>query len=260
MTVRSRRPARARGGTLPRRSRRDAARTCRGARRAAAQAWITVHPPDLLELVAHELRTPITSLYGAAQLLDRNAMGAWARTDLVAEMADEAARLVRFLEDLLALADASAGVISVEPVLVQRILDEVLLQVRQEHPDAEWRLHRGPIPGPVMADPDALRHALGNLVGHAVRASEGGQPVQVGLSSGSGRVEVTVRERVRRPTHGDHVLDRSDALVEPGGRLWLATAQALVGAMGGELVVSRRGTQRVLRLTLREVAVADDTG
>jgi signal transduction histidine kinase len=219
-----------------------------------------VHPPDLLELVAHELRTPITSLYGAAQLLDRNAMGAWARTDLVAEMAAEAARLVRFLEDLLALADASAGAISVEPVLVQRILDQVLAQVRQEHPDAQWRLHPRSIPGPVMADPEALRHALGNLVGHAVRASEGGPPVQIGLSNGGGRVEVTVRERVRRASHGDEVLDRGDLLVEPGGRLWLASAQALVGAMGGQLLVSRRATQRILRLTLPEVAAADGPG
>jgi hypothetical protein len=81
--------------------------------------------------------------------------------------------------------------------------------------------------------------------------------VHIGLSSGGGRVEVTVRERVRRASSGDEVLDRSDLLVEPGGRLWLASAQALVGAMGGELVVFRRGTQRVLRLTLPEVATTD---
>jgi signal transduction histidine kinase len=234
------------------------ARRTRIAPRATSQAWIAVHPPDLLELVAHELRTPVTSLYGAAQLLDRNAVGAWARTDLVAEMAAESARLVRFLEDLLALADASAGAVHVEPVLVRRVLDAVIARARADHPTAVLRV-RGDGAGMVaLADAEALRHALGNMLGHAIRSSQDGQVVEVALGCDRTRVFTTVRERLRRPAHEDDLLDRGDVLVEPGGRLWLASAQALVGAMGGELHVTRRGTQRILRLTLRRVVSAED--
>lgn len=257
MSVRASRLARQRRGILPGR-RHGTLRGTRVTRRAAGQAWITVHPPDLLELVAHELRTPITSLYGAAQLLDRNAVGAWARTDLISEMAKESARLVRFLEDLLALADASAGAINVEPVLVQRILDEVVARIRHDHPSTALHVRSDAAGVVALADPEALRHALGNLLGHAIRGSQDGQPVHVTLGADGGRVVTTVRERLRRAAHDDDLLDRGDPLVEPGGRLWLASAQALAQAMGGELAISRRDTRRTLRLTLPRVLTVED--
>lgn len=257
MKVRAGRPSRVRRTSLPRR-RRTIRRDPRSPRRTTTRAWIAIHPPDLLELVAHELRTPITSLYGAAQLLDRNAIGAWARTDLVAEMAQESSRLVRFLEDLLALADASAGAIHVEPVLVQRILELALARVRSDHPQLPFQVRIGRGVGPALADPEALRHALGNLLGHAARAAVDGQGVWVLLVRDGDHVIVTVRERLQRPTHPDDVLDRGDSLVEPGGRLWLASAQALVQAMGGDLQVSRRGNHRVLTLVLDAMAPPED--
>lgn len=257
MKARAGRPARVHRTSLPRR-RRTFRRDLRGPRRTTTRAWIAIHPPDLLELVAHELRTPITSLYGAAQLLDRNAVGAWARTDLVAEMAQESSRLVRFLEDLLALADASAGAIHVEPVLVQRILELALARVRGDHPHVPIRVRVGRGVGPAIADPEGLRHALGNLLGHAARASVDGQEVWVLLWRDGDHIVVTVRERLRRPANPDDVLDRGDPLVEPGGRLWLASAQALVQAMGGDLHVSRRGSHRVLTLVLDAVVPPED--
>ena len=252
MTVRARRPARQRRGFLPRR-RRSARCRSRGLRRTAGHAWIAVHPPDLLELIAHELRTPATSLYGAALLLDRNAVAAWARPDLVAEIADGSARLVRFLEDLLALADASAGAVTVEPVLVRRVLDEVLARIRRDHPHATLHVRDDGVGTVALADPEALRHALGNLLGHAVRSSPEGHAAHITLGCERDWVVTTVRERLRRPDHEGGLVDRGDRLVEPGGRLWLASAQALVQAMGGELHVTRRGTQRILRLTLRRL-------
>ena len=180
------------------------------------------------------------------------------RTDLVAVMAAESTRLVRFLDDLLALADASAGAITVEPVLVRGVLDQVLARVRQQHPGAAIRVRSQAVGMVALADPEALRHALENLLGHAARASQDGQVVHVMLGGDGGRVVTTVRERLRRTTHVDALLDRRDQLVEPGGRLWLASAQALVQAMGGELHVSRRGMQRIVRVTLRRVTSVDD--
>lgn len=257
MKVRADRPTRLRRTSLPRR-RRAIRRDLLDSRRAPARAWIAIHPPDLLELVAHELRTPVTSLYGAAQLLDRNTVGAWARTDLVAEMAQESSRLVRFLEDLLALADASAGAIHVEPVLVQRILELALSRVRGDHPQVPFIVRVGRDVGPAVADPEALRHALGNLLGHAARAAVDGQGVWVQLVRDGDRVVVTVRERLLRPSHPDDMLDRGDSMVEPGGRLWLASAQALVQAMGGDLHVSRRGDHRLMKLMLGAVVPPED--
>jgi K+-sensing histidine kinase KdpD len=148
--------------------------------------------------------------------------------------------------------------VTVEPVLVRRVLDTAIARSRAEHPTAIVHV-RGDGAGMVaFADPEALRHALGNLLGHAIRSSHDGQVVHVSLGCDRTRVITTVRERLRRPAHEDDLVDRGDLLVEPGGRLWLASAQALVQAMGGELHVTRRGTQRILRLTLRRVVPAEE--
>jgi signal transduction histidine kinase len=216
----------------------------------AERASITVQPPDLLELIAHELRTPMTGLYGAAHLLQRAGSTPGVRAELVAELVHDSARLVRFLDDLLALAEASVGVVRVEPVLVQRILSDVVEAIEAEEPGVSIVIRPATVSRPALADPEALRHALANLLGHAVRAMPVGRTVRVTIDDTPDLVTVTVRERVARPGQASGLTDRSDGMVEPGGRLWLAAALALVRSMGGELRVSLRGSTRTMRLAL----------
>jgi hypothetical protein len=65
------------------------------------RARIAIQPPALLEVVGHELRTPATILYGGTSLLRDHDLAGSTRRMLLDEMAHDAARLVRFLDDLL---------------------------------------------------------------------------------------------------------------------------------------------------------------
>jgi len=224
-----------------------------GPGRLSQRASVDIHPPDLLELVAHELRTPVTSLYGATQLLRDRELSSMMRTDLVSEMAQDAARLVRFLDDLLALAEATSGGVRTEPVLVQRVVEDVTLGLLAEHPATIVAVHRAADVPAVSADPTALRHALVNLLGHAVRAAPAGSVVRLGIERIGDQVVTTIRERALPSKAHRGLIDRGDPLVAPGGRLWHAAAQALVLAMGGRLDVVRRGEVRTMRLSLRVV-------
>ncbi len=221
--------------------------------RLAEHASIAIHPPDLLELVAHELRTPVTSLYGATYLLRDREMSSSMRIDLVSGIAQDAARLVRFLDDLLALAEATSGGVRTEPVLIHRVLEDVTLGLLAEHPATIMAVHRAADVPPVLADPTALRHALVNLLGHAVRAAPAGSVVRLDIERIGDQVVTTIRERALPPKAHRGLIDRGDLLVAPGGRLWYATAHGIVLAMGGRLDVVRQGEVRTMRLSLRVV-------
>lgn len=224
-----------------------------GRQRTAARATITIHPPDLLAVVSHELRTPITSLYGAAQLLDGRAMGQATQRELLLQVADGSARLMRFLDDLLGLAEASAGGLNPEPVAVRRIVERAVAGVRAGQVTARIIVDGAIAVDPAMADPDALRHALANLIGHAARTTPRGDAVRVTITAAPGRVVTTIRERAGRPTRRPWRTQDEDAAVAPGGRLWQVSAEALVRGMGGRLSITRRGASRTISVSLPSV-------
>ena len=81
-------------------------------------------------VLSHELRTPITSIFGGAQVLLRRGTGldSSTRDELLGQVAGEAERLERMVENLLILArvERGADVVDVSPVLLHRIVPAVV--------------------------------------------------------------------------------------------------------------------------------------
>ena len=93
---------------------------------AAREAFIGV--------LSHELRTPITTIYGNTQVMRRVADPATQR-EMLADVESEADRLYRLVEDLLILSRAETGLrIEGEPVLLQHLIGAVLTSERQRWP------------------------------------------------------------------------------------------------------------------------------
>jgi len=65
-----------------------------------------------LEILSHELRTPVTAIYGGAKLLGRQRRPAQ-RQELIDDIGTEADRLYRLVEDLIVLARAERGALAV---------------------------------------------------------------------------------------------------------------------------------------------------
>ncbi len=128
-------------------------------------------------MLSHELRTPMTSLYAASQLLRRRdseaATDAPGRDeDLVDEVVAGAERLQRIVENLLVLARVERGVAmpGADPVLLQRVLPGVVKAERRLWPEHRIELATFPpnLP-PVRSDTDALVQVIRNLVSNAVK-------------------------------------------------------------------------------------------
>ena len=144
-------------------------------------------------VLSHELRTPITTIFGGARVLSREDSGLdeATRREILDDVAEEAERLKRLVEDVVALnrfgeADADLGR---EPVLLQRIVPRVVGSEKERWPGVEFAIdHAGRAPDG-HGRPDIPR---------AGRAQSPGQCSEVRRSGHRGRCRRRVPGRVGR--------------------------------------------------------------
>lgn len=220
--------------------------------------------------VSHELRTPLTSIRGNVDLLRR--MGGDDGTSLQA-IDDEAKRMSRLVDDILLLAQADAGRLSLveERIELDSLLLEVYSQANVLAPDDIDVSINVEDRATVIGDPDRLKQLILNLVSNAVKATRSGDSIRL-----------TLRHEYRPPENGDanqnwavvtvtdngqgipaedlpHIfdrfyrVDRARARADGGAGLGLSIAQWIAKAHEGELSaesVRREGTTFTIRLPL----------
>lgn len=252
------------------------ARLLEEARRAVAAR------DDVLSIVSHDLRTPLSTVAVAARALG-DQPGA-DRRHLAGVIGDAAAWALRIVRDLLDVSAIEAGRLGVypEPMTVAAVLERVvaltapaaaergvLLDVTRA-PDARW----------IDADVDRLVQALGNLVANAVKFSPAGSPVHVaaerrsGVAAGDadGDADGGAGVAFRVTDHGPgiplaqlpHVFDRfwqARATRQGGAGLGLAIAQGIAHAHGGRVEVrSAPGHGSTFTLLLPDAAAGERAG
>lgn len=129
---------------------------------------------------SHEMRTPLTSIGGYAQLLRRDRISdAQEWTDAATRIEDQAARLTSVVDDLLLLArlDNEAPFRS-EVVALAPLAGRVVDDARVVDPDRVIGFEADGAPE-VRGDPDALTRVITNLVANACRHTPEGSPVEL---------------------------------------------------------------------------------
>ncbi len=155
---------------------------------------------NFLSIAAHELKTPLTSLLGYADLLRRRA-GRDGATDrdqrAVQVICEQSKRLNRMIAALLDLSRIQTGQLSIEHglfdlgALARRIVEEVQSTLQQH--TLELVLPEEPI----MIEGDELRleQVLQNLIGNAIKYSPDGGPVTVQVERRGDRATLSVRDQ-----------------------------------------------------------------
>ncbi len=212
---------------------------------------------DLLGDVAHELRTPISTLEGYLEgLLDglvEPSQETWAR------LHSEASRLHRLVDDLQELSRAEARQLSLKQEVVDpKQIAEVALR-RMERPFEERGLSlRAKLPAglpPVLADRDRVVQVLNNLLTNALRYTPppGAVTLSIERIPGPGGMEEQLLFRVAdtgvgiAPEHLPHLferffrVDKSRSRAAGGSGIGLTISKALVEAMGGRIWAESAG-------------------
>lgn len=212
--------------------------------RAAAEAALRARD-QFISIAAHELRTPIASLFGDTQALRR--AGSRGHLDdarlarSLGRIEQAARRLTILTADLLDLSRIRAGHLELRPELVD--LTDLVRQLAEryaEQLDGGSRLVIEPVRERclVHADPHRLEQVLTNLLDNAVKYSPDGSEIRIGLAPERQGCVLTVRDCGMGLPSG-----AAGRIFEPFERAPNAKAQNLPG-MGLGLTICRDIVER----------------
>jgi excisionase family DNA binding protein len=167
--------------------------------RAAAEAALRMRD-EFLSIAAHELRTPITSLRGYAQLaqrrLERDGQVAPERVVPALEaVSGQAGKLSRLVDQLLDISRLEAGklVLQTHPADLTMLVAQVVSSARTWSDQHEIVLSA---PNSLLAEVDPLRleQVLTNLLDNAIKYSPDGGRIEVTLLRLGATAELSVRD------------------------------------------------------------------
>ena len=210
--------------------------------------------------VSHELRTPLTTLNGNVELLRREPpISAEDRSEVLTDMASESQRLIRLVNDLLALARADAHrSLRSEAVPIVPIVEEACRQARLLAPDREIACNTL-LDVAVMSEADALKQVVLILLDNAIKHSDGAIAVSGEILQESVALSVRDSGPGIPPDLLPDLFERfvTGSKANTGIGLGLSIAKALVAAQGGTIQVeSRLGEDTVFTVTLPQAAAS----
>jgi signal transduction histidine kinase len=163
---------------------------------------------EFLGLISHELRTPITTIYGGARLLHSRAgqLDTDSHNSLLADIESESERLHRLVEDLLVLSRLELNQrVATEPVLLQHVIQKAAEASRKRNRQVTADIPAG-LPA-VAAEPTYLDQVLRNLLSNAEKYSTAGEPIEIAVTR-NGATEATVTVSDRGPGVPDEEAER----------------------------------------------------
>jgi len=219
-------------------------------RRAGERDQLETMKDEFVLTASHELRSPLTSVQGFAELLmlERDKLSPQ-QADTVEIILDNTRHLVRLLNDLLDLARSDAGRLGITPVPTELgpLVEDAVRTMRGQTEGAQQALTEQIEPGLplVEAEPDRIRQILVNLLTNAHEYSPEGASIEVNVRVAGAEVEIAVSDNGPGIPESqlDHIFERfvrGDAGLTQrvgGTGLGLAIAKSLVELHGGTLAV-----------------------
>lgn len=195
--------------------------------------------------LAHEMKSPLTALTGAAELLDEN-LPAHERAVFTANIREQSTRLKDMLDKLLALARVEHRTALEEAVsinlreLVATVIADHALRMQQRN----ITVHNLSGDACTIGEPFLLRQALANLLDNAIDFSPDGGDIMFSLHTESGKHHLSVRDHgAGIPDYAlPRVFERFYSLARPGTQrkstgLGLPFVREVALLHGGEIIL-----------------------
>lgn len=208
---------------------------------------------NLLRAVSHDLRTPLTSIYGASSAIIDNfeVLTQEQRLKLTREVQEDARWLIRMVENLLSVTRIGDGKVQISktPTVLEELIDSVLLKFRKHFPEQKVAVR---IPEEFIVIPMdnmLIQQVLVNLLENAVNHADGMTELMLTVTRKDNRAVFTVAddgcgippERLRNLFSG--YMNREEQPTD-GTRhnmgIGLSVCAAIVKAHGGEITGKNR--------------------
>ena len=207
---------------------------------------------EFLTTVSHELRTPMNGVLGVAQILETTELDE-DQAELVGVLKASAEGQMALIEELLAFGEVEAGALhlSEEAARLPALLGEAMAPARAAASAKGLRLGLAvseDAPA-IVVDPKRLRQVVVNLVGNAVKFTDGGSVAVSAELDPRGEEGARLRIAVAdtgpgiAPEQHERVFERftqvdgSTSRAKGGTGLGLAICRAIAREMGGDVVL-----------------------
>jgi two-component system sensor histidine kinase KdpD len=199
----------------------------------------------LLSTVTHDFKTPLAAIAGSAESL--MALGQAAtpevRRSLEDNIANEASRLERLVDNLLRIAALESGSVvpDIRLVPLEDVVGAVLARLETALAGREVRLDIPADLPPIPMDEVLMEQALVNLLENAAKHTPPGTPIDIAAAVRGGRAVIEVRDAGPGLPPGDpdklfERFQRGDRAGPSGYGLGLAICRAVAKAHGGSIV------------------------
>ncbi|MBE5928113.1 MAG: DUF4118 domain-containing protein [Lachnospiraceae bacterium] len=132
---------------------------------------------NLLRAVSHDLRTPLTTIYGSGTTLLENSdlMTEAQKIKIISGIKEDAEWLVRMVENLLSITRIDSGQVKIikTPTVLEELIDSVVLKFKKRYPKQKVEID---IPDEVIIIPmDAIliEQVIVNMLENAVQHADG---------------------------------------------------------------------------------------
>ena len=214
---------------------------------------------DMVQDVAHDLRTPLTSIKGATQNLLDDMAGPLSDSarEYIEIVGDQSERLIGIVNWLVDAIRVSLDPVELKttPVDIDQLAKRVVRGLRPIADEQEIELTVETESAAALVDSDKLLLVLENLVGNALKFTRSGGKVSVSVKAVDDTVEISVADTGigLSPDEVEHVFDRYYHSSHPrgGSGLGLSISRELVRLHGGDVAVtSEKGNGSTFVVTL----------
>lgn len=199
---------------------------------------------EFINLASHEMRTPMTSIFGLSELLRNDLLQQEDRQESIEIIHEQARRLVAMNDDFLMINNETEGVVCEHSLMLQELVEATTTDFVAPKGRTAPILKRN-TQAIVQADRKRFIKVLGSIIDNAYKYSEAGEvSIEAGVQDDAGRIAVTVRDQSIgiAPENLERVFqrfwreDKSGAV--PGSGLGLPLARQLMESMGGSIEIS----------------------
>jgi len=198
----------------------------------------------LLDALAHDFVTPLTSIKGAITTVRSEYAHAPDEEDLLAVVEEEGDRLIGMVEETIDMARIESGRIQIKrrSLPLVDLVDVSLKRMSSLLDSTPTEIHVPAGISPVSADPELASLALRQLIGNAVKYSPPGSPIEIAAVARDGMITVTVSDKGPGvpPNEIEAIFERyyRGARVQhsvAGTGMGLSIARDIVSAHGGRI-------------------------
>lgn len=153
---------------------------------------------NLLRAVSHDIRTPLTTIYGSAATLleSKDDLSETQKENILKGIKEDSDWLVRMVENLLSVTRIDSGKVKIlkTPTVVDELIDSVLVKFKKRYPEQKVLVT---LPEELMIvpmDPLLIEQVLVNLLENAVMHADGFDCLSLCVSHQDGRAVFEVQD------------------------------------------------------------------